>query len=102
MITNGKTTTNHIIRSPLRPKSAPKPYPTSFFSPFTSTGSIKIHISLCVFFSPFLFDCKCCFFFFSISINNVEFNFQFSMTAYYHMKICKLALIYCIVDIIIM
>ena len=100
MITNGKTTTNHIIRSPFRPRSAPKPYPTSFFSPFTSTGSIKIRIYLFMcFFSPFLFDCKC---FFSISINNVEFNFQFSMTAYYHMKICKLALIYCIVDIIIM
>ena len=35
MIMNGKTTTNHIIRSPLRPRSAPKPHPTSFFS-FTS------------------------------------------------------------------
>ena len=76
MITNGKTTTIHIIRSPLRPKSAPKPYPTSFFSPFTSTGSIKIHISLCVFFSPFLFDCKCFFFLFlSIMLNSIL-NFQ--------------------------
>ena len=73
MITNGKKTTNHIIRSPLRPRSAPNHTQPHVFSPVTSTGSIKIRIILSVFFFSFPFLIVSVF---SISINNVEFNFQ--------------------------
>ena len=65
MITNVKTTTLILF-------DAHDLLQNHVFSPFTSTGSIKIHIILSVFFSPFPFVSVVC----SISINNVEFNFQ--------------------------